>query len=95
MKLNLCKLLGHRWVPVFISGEYKGIKVKFIGTYCSRCDKGHDELLNTVRSQTDITYGTYVEEYFDDLKYNREWVSNKAEELDHITHTLVHSSSQA
>lgn len=64
MKLN-CKFFGHKWEPVFIKGEYNGIKVKFIGCYCRRCRKGYNELINAERLLTKREYGTYSEKYFD------------------------------
>lgn len=40
MKL-LCKVLGHKWIPVYIR---KGDRWSFIGTYCRRCWFGRAEL---------------------------------------------------
>lgn len=67
MRINRCKWFGHKWVPVFIKGEFNGIPVKFIGCYCSRleCEKGDKELRQTNNSLTKREYGTHYEEYFD------------------------------
>jgi hypothetical protein len=66
MKNNLaCRIFGHKWEATFNHCEYNGIWIKFIGVYCKRCRKGHDELLDAVHKRTDYKYNTYSEKYFD------------------------------
>jgi hypothetical protein len=72
MKIDKCKLFGHKWYPCYVRGYYGGTQIKFIGVYCQRCRKGHDELLDAIKKQTISVYGTHSEEYFDDPKYNPE-----------------------
>lgn len=60
----LCKLFGHKWVPAFIKGRVKNVHLKFIGCYCSRCNKGHEELLLSVEKIT-TDYATHNEMYFE------------------------------
>ena len=63
--MNWCKWFGHKWVPVYCGG--KGYN--FIGTYCSRCDFGHDDLseylikIQDPKAHTE-TYGSYNSEYW-------------------------------
>ncbi len=59
-----CRLFGHKWVPVFIKGNYNGKTIKFIACFCSRCNKGYNELgeINDVAENAE--YGTYSESYF-------------------------------
>ena len=63
-----CKLWGHKWLPVYIKGEYNGTVVKFIACYCSRCRKGHDESLDITLAAKNREYGTYNEKYFEEDK---------------------------
>lgn len=71
MKLNKCKIFGHKWKPVFIRGFYGKTEIKIIGAYCVRCRKGYDELMDMIVKQDKSVYGTYSEKYFDDPKYNK------------------------
>lgn len=64
MKIDKCKLFGHKWTPAFIKGEYNGKAHKFISCYCSRCDLGYDEVLDIIGAAADLEYGTYSEKYF-------------------------------
>lgn len=60
MKINWCKLLGHRWIIVYIA---KTGKFKFIATYCQRCRLGKDELHDAIdKLKTNIN--TYEIKYF-------------------------------
>jgi len=65
MKIDKCKLLGHRWVPVFIKGTYNGKEVKFIACHCERCNKGKKEMSGIIDLAVNRKYGTYSEKYFD------------------------------
>jgi hypothetical protein len=65
-EVNLwCKWIGHKFVPVYIKGEYNGKVLKFIGTYCDRCGKGQSELHKINNAAINREYGTYSEQYFD------------------------------
>jgi hypothetical protein len=61
---NWCKIFGHNWTPAFVKGRFKTVHAKFIGCYCSRCNKGHAELLLTVEKMT-TDYATYNEDFFE------------------------------
>ena len=63
---RLCKLFGHRWRPVYISGKYHDIKVRFIGAYCERCRKGYDEIVDANKKMTEYIYGTYSSDFWDE-----------------------------
>jgi len=65
MKISLCDLFGHKWKPVYICGEYNGIRISFIGAFCKRCFKGYPELIDTAKKQTNHIFTTYNEKYFD------------------------------
>ena len=62
--MNWCRIFGHKWIPVYVKGIYRNISVEFIACYCDRCDKGYDELLDTIQKQTPNQYNTYNEKYF-------------------------------
>lgn len=64
--MNKCKLFNHKWLPVYIKGDYNGKTIKFIGCYCERCFKGHKEILEIDKVATNHKYGTYNEKYFND-----------------------------
>jgi len=64
LKINKCKLFGHKWVPVFIKGEYNGKFIKFIACYCDRCNKGYNEVFGINEVAINREFGTYSEEYF-------------------------------
>ena len=64
MKVNWCKILGHKFVPVFLIGYYGKIKVKFIGTECSRCNFGADDLSDTIHKMDNNLVCSYDEEYY-------------------------------
>ena len=63
--MTKCEFFGHKWVPVFIKGEYNGEIIKFISCYCNRCRKGYDESLSITKAAINREYGTYSEKYFD------------------------------
>jgi hypothetical protein len=63
-KNNKCRLFGHKWQPIFIKGRYSNIEVKFIACRCKRCDKGHDDILDSIEKQTVNEYNTYNEKYY-------------------------------
>ena len=64
MKINLCNIFGHKWIPVFIKAEYNSTEAKFISCYCSRCDKGLKETHHINQIGINKKYGTYSEKYF-------------------------------
>jgi len=64
MKIDKCKLFGHKWTPVFIKGKYNGEVVKFISCFCDRCGKGYDEVHNINKVAENREFGTYSEKYF-------------------------------
>jgi hypothetical protein len=64
MKINWCKIIGHKWIPVYIKGEIGGKKIKFIGVKCGRCGKGYDDLLDVVNKLDSCEYNTYNEKYY-------------------------------
>lgn len=68
MNINWCKLLGHKWVAVFIIGWFKGEKVKFIATECERCKFGFDDLRNTIGKMDNCVNAvhTYSEQYYNE-----------------------------
>ena len=65
MKIDWCKILGHRFVPIFVKGWFSKEEVKFIATVCSRCDLGEDELRDTVKKMRSHEFCTYSEKYWD------------------------------
>jgi len=67
--MNKCKFWGHKWIPVYIKGEYNGTVTKFIACYCKRCRKGYNEALAIDMVAKNREYGTYNEKYFnEDIK---------------------------
>lgn len=64
MIINWCKILGHKWVPVYIIGYFGKIKVKFIGAECERCDFGEDDLGDTLEKMSSNPVNTYNEKYY-------------------------------
>lgn len=69
MKLNwMCKIFGHKWRPVYISGWVTHITytnyVKFIGCECSRCLYGNSNLLDMIGKMKAIKMNTYNKKYF-------------------------------
>jgi hypothetical protein len=65
MKNILCKILGHEWRPVFFKGDVNGKRIKFIACYCSRCDKGHLEIINLQGLVANLKMATYNESIYD------------------------------
>lgn len=65
MKVNICKLFGHKWTPVYIKGEYNGKMVKFISCYCSRCGYGENEVYEINDTAINRVFGTYSKKFFD------------------------------
>lgn len=64
MRINWCKILGHRWIPIYIIGYFGAIKVNFIGAECSRCNKGDDDLRETVSKMNDCHVCSHNEKYY-------------------------------
>ena len=65
MKIDKCKLFGHKWTPLFIKGKYNGKVIKFIACFCQRCNKGYNEVHDINEAAIDREFGTYSEKYFD------------------------------
>lgn len=65
MKINWCKILGHKWIPVYIAGYFGDKKVKFIGTYCKRCGYGEEDLRDVVNKMDNCPINTYNEKYYE------------------------------
>jgi hypothetical protein len=64
MKIYWCKIIGHRWIPIFIIGWFGYEKVKFIATECKRCGKGKDDIYNTIAKMSKCPVNSYNEKYF-------------------------------
>ena len=64
MKINWCKIIGHRWEPVFIKGTYNGGTRKFILCQCKRCGLGEEEVQQIGDLAVNRFYFTYSEKYF-------------------------------
>jgi hypothetical protein len=60
MKIDWCKVFGHKWRIVYV-GQYD--KWKLISAYCERCGFGHRELNDFVNT-TPHDFASYTEEYF-------------------------------
>lgn len=43
-KINWCKILGHKWIPIFIIAFIDGVKLKFVACECKRCNLGDKDL---------------------------------------------------
>ena len=67
--MNKCNILGHKWVPVFIKGQYNGKVIKFIACFCGRdkCRKGYNETQQITLAAINKEFGTYNEKYFEEL----------------------------
>ena len=65
LKIDKCKLFGHKWTPVFIKGEYNGQMIKFIACFCGRCRKGYGEVHEIVGAAKNRQFAEYSEKYFD------------------------------
>lgn len=61
MRIDWCKILGHKWVPIIIG--FKDRDYTFIGCYCDRCRLGDNELHKAVADQTTVI-ASYNFEYF-------------------------------
>lgn len=64
MKIDLCKIFGHKWIPVYIIGRFNNTKVKFIGTECKRCKYGETDLRKTIAKMHSCPVNTYSEKYY-------------------------------
>ena len=77
-----CARWGHKWVPVFIAGEYNGIHVRFIACYCQRCRIGYNDIGDAVSSQTQRLYNTREQMYYDnDIIRDIKDLTNKGNSL--------------
>ena len=63
MKIDWCKILGHKWIPVYIIGWFGYEKVKFIGAECKRCGKGETDLRETISKMSKCPVNSYSEKY--------------------------------
>jgi len=64
IKINWCKILGHKWVPIFIRGFYVDKEVKFIGTECIRCKFGKNDLMVAIKKMDNNIVCSYTEKYY-------------------------------
>jgi hypothetical protein len=48
MKINKCKILGHKWHPISIQIDFNGQLIKCVICYCKRCKKGFYENANLI-----------------------------------------------
>jgi len=65
MRIDLCKIFGHKWERVVIG--FKINTYTFITCFCRRCDFGHDELYKLI-DDTGAEINTYNFDYFRKLK---------------------------
>ena len=63
-KINWCKILGHKWVPIYTIGWFADKKVKFIGCECKRCNYGEDDLRETIAKMHSCHVNSYDEKYY-------------------------------
>ena len=64
MKVNWCKILGHKWIPIFIRGYYGKKEVKFIATVCKKCKLGEEDLKIAITKMDNNIICSYSEEYY-------------------------------
>tara|TARA_R110002153_G_scaffold268651_1_gene433593 strand:- start:89 stop:289 length:201 start_codon:yes stop_codon:yes gene_type:complete len=64
MKVDWCKILGHKYRPVFYKGDIKGVEVKIITCYCERCKLGRKEMRDFSDKLEPLEMATYQEKYF-------------------------------
>lgn len=64
MKIDWCKILGHKWIPVYIIGYFENVKVKFIAAECKRCRCGENDLRNTITKMNSCPVNCYNEKYY-------------------------------
>ena len=82
--MDKCKWFGHKWLPVYIKGEYNSKTIKFISCYCSRCLKGYDESLAINEAAINIKFGTYNEKYFNEADPNETVVLHNFEYIEGV-----------
>jgi len=63
-KINWCKILRHKWIPVYIIGFFNKKEVRFIAAECKRCKKGEDDLRNAILKMTNCEVASYSEKYY-------------------------------
>lgn len=61
-----CQKGFHKWVPLYIKGEYNNKMIKFIACYCKDCRKGYSEAHNINNIAKNSQFGTYSEKYFNE-----------------------------
>lgn len=64
MKIDWCKLLGHKWIPVYVIGYFGKNKVKFLATECKRCDEGEKDLRDTINKMDNCIVCSYDKKYY-------------------------------
>lgn len=64
MKIDWCRILGHKWIPVYITGYFGHEKVKFIATECKRCRKGDNDLIKTIAKMSNCPVNSYSEKHY-------------------------------
>lgn len=52
-KEKICRMFGHKFIHIYISGTIKKKKIQFIGAYCNRCNFGFNDLLDFVMNKLD------------------------------------------
>jgi len=65
MKINWCRILGHKWVPLVVGFELNGYT--FITCYCGRCGIGREEIYRLIREKN-AKVCTYSFEYFTSIR---------------------------
>ena len=64
MKIDWCKVWGHKYRPVFREGYIKGEHIKVITCFCDRCGFGREEDSAFGKKVNPEIMGTYQEKYF-------------------------------
>jgi hypothetical protein len=67
MKIDWCKILGHRWIPVYVIGYFEDVKVRFIAVECKRCNYGGNDLRQTVFKMSNCPVNSYNEKYYSEI----------------------------
>lgn len=62
--VNWCKILGHKWIPVFVHGYFGKKEVKFIAAECKRCGFGKDALKKTIYQMDNNLVCSYNEKHY-------------------------------
>lgn len=71
MELDWCKILGHKWIPVYIIGYFENVRVKFIATQCKRCNYGEKDLRQTISKMISCPVNSYKEKHYNETFKNK------------------------